>query len=329
MDTIYSPKFARGFAIQTNANDTIITIYNPFQGDAQTTNHILLDRPMRRIVCMSSSHIAFLETLGEHSRVVGASGVRFITSERIDKEQIVDVGYDANLDYERIAALRPDIVLLYGITGENSTACAKFDELGIRYAYIGEHVERTPLAKSEWLVAFGYLCGMGQRAQQEFDLIASRYDSLRQIASALTSRPRVMLNAPYRDVWYVPSDDSYMVALLADAGADYVCRGDSSHTSRPIDTERAYAYMQRADIWLNTNQYQTLGELCAANPRFADTPPVLNGKVYNNTLRTSPAGGSDFWESGCVRADRVLADIIEIIHPEATEHTLYYYKQLK
>ena len=46
-------------------------------------------------------------------------------------------------------------------------------------------------------------------------------------------------------------------------------------------------------------------------------------------------GGSDFWESGVVRPDRILQDLAYILHPELTplgadgEDNLFYYKRLR
>ena len=328
-EQVYSPKYAHGFDIATDGTEIFLRIFNPFQGRGASVAEIALSQTARRIVCMSSSHVAFLDRLDAADRVVGVSGLRFVTSPNIDPAKVRDVGYDSNLNYEVIASLRPDIVLLYGITGENATISAKFDELRIPYAYLGEHTEVTPLAKSEWLVAFGYLCGLEERAIREFEAIAERYESLRAMTAECTTRPSVMFNTPYRDVWYVPSDDSYMVSLVADAGGCYVCAGDSSHMSRPIDIETAYAKVSEADFWFNTNQTASLAELRATYPRFADTRVVRQAKVYNNIARTNAAGGSDFWESGVVCADVVLRDMIEILHPEVLEHELYYYIRLQ
>ena len=329
LEQVYSPKYAQGFDIATDGMENFLRIFNPFQGRGASVSEIALGKSVRRIVCMSSSHVAFLDRLGAANRVVGVSGLRFVTTPNIDPEKVRDVGYDSNLNYEVIASLRPDIVLLYGITGENATISTKLDELNIPYAYLGEHTEVMPLAKSEWLVAFGYLCGLEERAVAEFAAIAERYEALRAMTAECKPRPSVMFNTPYRDVWYVPSDDSYMVSLVADAGGCYVCAGDSSHMSRPIDIETAYAKVSEADFWLNTNQTASLDELRAAHPRFADTRAVREAKVYNNIARTNVAGGSDFWESGVVCADVVLRDMIEILHPELFEHELYYYIRLQ
>ncbi len=80
----------------------------------------------RRVVCMSSSHVAMLDAIDCADRIAGVSGKRYITNLRISgSDKVCDVGYDPNLDFERIVSLRPDIVLLYGVAGENTATTAK------------------------------------------------------------------------------------------------------------------------------------------------------------------------------------------------------------
>ena len=58
-------------------------------------------------------------------------------------------------------------------------------------------------------------------------------------------------------------------------------------------------------------------------------PTVLGCKVYNNNRRRTEAGGSDFWESGIVRPDIILQDLVTILHPEIEAKELTYYEQLR
>jgi hypothetical protein len=67
-------------------------------------------------------------------------------------------------------------------------------------------------------------------------------------------------------------------------------------------------------------------EVVAAVPSFAECSVVQRGAVYNNNLRLSEAGGSDFWESAIVHPDIVLADLVSIIGGEPRE--LYYFRSL-
>ena len=56
---------------------------------------------------------------------------------------------------------------------------------------------------------------------------------------------------------------------------------------------------------------------------------MRNGQVYNNTRRRTPAGGSDFWESGAVHPELILQDLTAIFYPASGIDTLTYYQRLK
>ena len=85
----------------------------------------------------------------------------------------------------------------------------------------------------------------------------------------------------------------------------------------------------QADFWLNLGQTASLEELKAAAPRFTEVEAVRFGRLYNNTKRTNESRGSDFWESGAVRPDIILEDLVKILHYEAPTDSLYYYKRLE
>lgn len=343
----YTPTHASGFEIRgcKEANSTLIVVKNPWQGADAVEKMLLIDRDgafntagsdvqridhnAERIICMSSSYVAMLSTIDKEECIAGVSGIGFISDEYVvaNSDKIGDVGYDNNINYELILALDPDLVLLYGITGASGME-SKLRELGIPYIYLGEYVESSPLGKAEWMVAIGEITGARERAESEFSAIEERYTSLAaSINTAGKVPPRVMLNTPYRDSWFIPSEQSYMARLIRDAGAEpYTCSVEGN-TSQPIDTEQAYIWASEADVWLNVGACNTMEELTRQNPKFTDVKAVTEGRVYNNTLRQSPQGGSDFWESGVVRPDIILQDLVEIMHGEGND--LYYYKQLK
>jgi iron complex transport system substrate-binding protein len=348
---LYEPRYAAGFTIHaTDEESTIMVMTDPWQGAEGVEESIFLSRngeeppvgfsgavvetPVRRIVCMSSTYVAFLDALDQTARVAGVSGAGFIYNplvrKRLAADDVADVGYDANLNFEAIAMLNPDVVLVYGVAQKASNITDRLAEMGIPCTYIGDYLENTPLGKAEWIAVFGELCDMRDEALRLFSQIESRYNASKMSAGRMNRHPSVMLNAPYRDTWYVPGDSSYMAALVSDAGGNYACAGNPSRSSRPIDLESAFVAVNGADFWLNTNHYNTLGELLADNPRFAKVQPVLAGRVYNNNKRTTPEGGSDFWESAVVRPDLVLRDLIKIMHSDTVSaDSLYYYHQLK
>lgn len=347
----YEPRYAKGFTIlaDTLGGGTIIRITNPYQSDThfeqllylcdegtpQPTNFdgVVVAEPVRRIAVLSSSFVAMLDAIGCVERVVGVSGLKFITNESIRRaaadNRVGEIGYDSNMNFEQIAARRTDIVLLYGLYGEDAATTAKLRELGIPYLYIGDYVENEPLGKAEWMVALGYLCGCEERAIAEFAAIEQRYIAIRDRKYCSAYKPRVMLNLPYRDTWFMPSKHSYAVRLIEDAGGEYIYPQNDSPSSVPIATEEALLLASKADFWLNVGQVTSLDELRAVAPRFAEVDAVRFGRTYNNNRRTSATGGSDFWESGAVRPDVVLSDIVKILHSEAPTDSLYYYRQLE
>jgi iron complex transport system substrate-binding protein len=52
--------------------------------------------------------------------------------------------------------------------------------------------------------------------------------------------------------------------------------------------------------------------------------------VFNNNLRSVPGGGNDYWESGVMHPDLVLADLVKILHPEISQgKEFYYYRKIE
>ena len=103
----------------------------------------------------------------------------------------------------------------------------------------------------------------------------------------------------------------------------------SQNSSTPISLEEALLLAMKADFWLNLGQMVSMEEVCAAAPRFAKVDAVRFGRLYNNTKRTNESRGSDFWESGAVRPDIILEDLIKILHYEAPTDSLYYYTKIE
>ena len=346
---IYTPHYADGFKIigAENRHSTILQIENPWQGAEEVALQLFIARdgehaPLgfegqiiegdaQRVICMSSSHVAIFDAIGEVERVVGVSGIDFISNDyiRSHSDSIGDVGQDSDANFELIVALDPDIILLYGITGASSIE-NKLRELGIPYAYIGEYLEEAPLGKTEWMVALAEIVGQRQKAEQIFAQIPQRYDALKaQAAAALSPKPKVMINTPYADSWFMASTSSYVARLIADAGGDYIYRRNTSNTSLPIDLEEAARLCAEADVWINVGSISSLDDMRHQFPKFADVPAVQSHAVYNSDKRMNLKGGNDFWESGMVNPDIILRDMIKIFHPELITEEFVYYRQLE
>ncbi len=346
---LYVPEYASGFEIMGSdgCESTLITVTNPWQGADSVVTALfiarngesvpdgfsgqVLDGDASRIVAMSSTNIAMLDALGEDSRIVGVSGIDYIANPYIREhcDGIADVGYEGNINYELLLAIDPDIVLLYGVNGA-STMERKLKELGIPFVYVGDYLEESPLGKAEWMVVLSELTGRRDDGEKIFAEIPVRYNSLKQkVAENVIDAPSVMLNTPFSDSWFMPSTESYVARLIADAGGDYIYKKNTGNGSLPIDIEEAYKLTSQADMWLNVASVNSLDELKALYPNFSDTRCVRNGYVWNNNLRTTAAGGNDYYESAVVNPDVVLRDLVKIFHPELVDEDFVYYRKLK
>lgn len=345
---IYTPGYASGFRMlgAEGRESVLIESTDPWQGADSVVRRLFIVRgdedvpegydgkvihdSVSRIVAMSSTHIAMLDAIGAVDCVVGVSGKDFITNPTLRSrgDSVGDVGYDGNIDYELMVALQPDLVLLYGTNGASGME-RKLDELDIPYMYIGDYLEESPLGKAEWMVPLGDVTGRRKEAEERIATIVGNYNSLLEKVKSSDDRPAVMLNAPYGDAWFLPPRDSYMARLIQDAGGEYLGRDNLSSSSVPVDREKAFLMSDRADIWLNAGSFNTLGELSRALPQWGDLKVVRNGMVYNNTARQTGGGGNDFFESGTVNPDVILADLVEIFHPSLMkDRELVYYKRL-
>ncbi|MBE6320001.1 MAG: iron ABC transporter substrate-binding protein [Bacteroidales bacterium] len=346
---VYTPTYATGFRIvgAEGKQSTIIRVTNPWQSADEVETMLFIARggekapngfrgqvlqgDAKRVVCMSSSHVAMLDAIGAVESVVGVSGKNFITNPYVVANQrtIADVGYDGNMNFELLVAQQPDIVLLYGVTGA-CTMESKLDELGIPYIYIGEYVEEDPLGKAEWLISLAEIIGLRQQGLTYFAELPQRYEQLKSMsAAAQTPAPKVMINTPYADSWFMASATSYVARLIADAGGDYIYKKNTSNHSLPIDMEEAALLTTQADVWINVGNVNSVDDLCRQFPKFAKMPCVQRGEVYNCDKRRVAGGGNDYWESGVVHPDVILRDLIKIFHSELVSEEFVYYRKIE
>lgn len=346
---IYEPKYASGFKIygEDGSRSSLIHVTSPWKGENVEARDLFIQRDgepvpkgyqgpilkedAERIVCLSPTQIAMLHLADASGNIVGVSGIDKITSPDIasNRADIADIGKNGNINYELLESLKPDLVLLYGIYGADPIE-NKLKEWGIPYLYVGEYVEESPIGKAEWMIAVAEAVGKRQQAEEVFKQIPEKYNALKQrVESALPSRPKVLLNTPYGDSWYLPPKESYMVALLEDAGAEYLYSENTSGKSKSVTVEEAAKLAAQADKWLNLgSEIKTTADLIEALPDFANLPVVKSSELYNNSERITPNGGNDFFESGVVNPDLVLRDLIKIMYPELVPEPFVYYRKL-
>jgi len=344
-------KYASGFDIEYYNNHTELTVRNPWQNASnikfkyalisktdslnhELTGYEIIRIPVERVICLSTTHIGFIDFLGIKESIVGISGKNYITDDfiinRLKTGEIKDIGYDESLNYELILELKPDIIFAYGVTGAIASYINKLKELDINTVLVGEYLEETPLAKMEWVKFIAAFYEMGDKAFASFDSVSNNYNRLVSLTKNVSIKPRVLLGLPWRGTWYISGTNSYIARLIKDAGGDYLWSDMNYKDSQPLNLESVFEKAFNADFWLNTGDVNFISDIIKVDERFRELPPLKKGKVFNNNNKINKFGGNAYYSTGVVEPDIVLSDIIYILHPEILpDHDLEYYKQIK
>lgn len=325
---------------------------SPFDGSRDTLE---ISRPLSRLIVMSTSYIGFLDAIGADSVIVGVSGGEYVCDSSVtaglNNGSVEDIGYDANPDYEKIMALKPDLLLTYTVSSVKSQFLSKVESLGIKTFIVNEHLERHPLARAAYVRLFGALTGNMTTADSVLKVVSENYITLRDSVATTSLTPRkILVNIPYKDQWFVPGQESYLTTLFKDAGGEILGAKPGSSVSGQISVEAAYSLSKEADLWMNVGWCQTLEQLLSVNPLFEDflmniqrnasaidhsgskgsnhpACAASTNVVWNDNKRLNAKGGNDFWESGVVRPDLLLRDLVGIFREDG--HTTIYYTCVK
>jgi iron complex transport system substrate-binding protein len=344
-------QYAQGFNIRHISKLTIINVFNPWEGAKGIEfKYLLCPRgekipdslkkipviytPVKRIICLSTTHIAQLSFIGKVNTLVGVANPGFIgdsiARKMIDDGKILNVGYDQALNYETIVSLKPDLVMAYGVQAETMNQYRKLEDFGIKVILNGEYLETSPLGKLEWVKFMAALYNISEQTSEKFNKVVTAYQQLTKICINAKNKPKILCGIPWKGVWYVPGGESYLARMIADAGGDYIWKGIPQRESIPMNFEKVIEHANEADIWINAGIVNSLNDILAEDERLTVIRSFKEKQVYNNNARSNARGGNEFWESGLIEPEVILKDLIKIFHPELFPgYTLVYYKKLK
>ncbi|RED99394.1 ABC transporter substrate-binding protein [Marinoscillum furvescens] len=319
------------YATRFDISGEKLTVREPWPG-AQSPISYSLGKSPQRVVVTSTTHLPYLELLGLTDRLVGFPGTQYISSpafrQQVASGAITELGPDGNINLELLISLNPDVVFAFDM-GSESTTLDKITESGIPVVYNADYLESSALGRAEWIKFFGAYFDKEKAADSIFNHITNRYDSLQHLASQAAIHPTLLSGVLYGDVWFMPGGQNWAAEFYRDAGGEYLWADDSTSGWLEISFESVFNKARHADYWIGTSTFNTREELLSQDARYGDFAAFQNDRVYNYSKRRSPSGGYDFFESGYARPDRVLADLIAILHPELLpDYETYYFEKL-
>ena len=287
--------------------------------------------PASRMAVLSSVYLSYLKELGLMDKLQAIGEYDYIYSPEIrgiiESQQIPELGSIEKLNHEALLMADVDMVLTFGWQGYQKELDAMYPSTRFVYAY--EYLEEHPLGRAEWIKFVAAFFDLEHEAERIFNSIQTNYEQLKNKTGSLSSRPKILINMPFKEQWHLPGGQSYSAQFIRDAGGNYPWSNDASVDSRVLDWEVVYANAYDSDMWINTGAFSSYKEVEDALPDMRLFHAFKNKQSYNNNARVSSLGANDYWETGLLHVDQVLADLIAIFHPDILpERELIYYKSL-
>ncbi len=296
---------------------------NPAQnGDNDT---VALQTRQPKFSIFSATQGAMLHALDQVHRIATIDRASFYAETTIQQavaaKSITPVGNPTQINPEYFVGKSPLILAISGFDQKPAWS-DKVTPLGHSVLRVWEWKEAHPLARAEWLLAFGYLSGTFQKAQRIFQQEVSRYQKLAQ--NLPEQHPTVFSGNPYQGVWYCPGGTSFMATLMADGGLQYVYRNISQFGSHSTTAEKASMRLAQSSKWLYHGSCTTRACLKELEPRLE--PLLSNITVYAPNRQLQKNGANPFWGEASVFPSLILEDYHAIAQQENPKN---YYEVLE
>lgn len=342
-------KYAIGFDLVDHENFKLLDLIRHYDHSADTSSFVLYEKgaeipekfsamsqiqiPAQQIALLHSSYISLFEFCNSKDHIKAISESKYIYDSAIYSSiingKIKEVGYGETLDKERLLALDISVVVTVGFPNAPNKSQQLLKELGIPVLVFSDWQETSLLGRAEWVKVIAALTGKEKFVKEKFVQLETQYNSLTSLTSGLEDLPKVICNLPFKGTWFVPGGDSYISHLLQDSGADYLWANEQGTGGIPLDLETVYAGGINADYWINPGFAASIEDITDIEERLIDFKPLKSSNIYNNNLRVARGMANDYWESGIMSPQLILADLIHIFHPELLPtHQLYFYQQI-
>ncbi len=318
----------------TNVSYSYILVQKGTPAPEIAEGDMLIEVPVDSLVALSTTHLPGLEIIGEQQKLKAISNFDYVNSpkvrEMIENGQLEQVKTGEDLNTEMIISLNPDIVMTTTVgDGAYDDHISHLRNMGLSPVINIEYKEETPLGQTEWIKFISLFFNKEKEANEYFDTVAGNYEQLAANVSNVDARPEVMAGMSWKGTWYVPGGKSLISTYIEDAGGSYVW-DDDDHTSTIIlDFETVFNQSSDTDYWITTQIFNDMNDVQNKDPLLMELNPARQETIYTNCARVSEMGGNDYYESGIVHPDLILADLVSIFQPQVLpDHEPVYYKHV-
>lgn len=348
------PEYAKGYSVEYHGTYKVVQIHDPWGRQAENQTYLLVQRgekvpdgypearvffiPVTSVIALSATQLSYITELNETSSIKGINNINLVYDqalhELVRKGKILEIGSGtlsmaSSLKTETMIELEPDVAFCSATGNREYDNQYKLQEAGLKPAITAESSENHLLGRAEWIKYYALYYNKEKMASEVFERIQTNYTAIRVKTKNVTYRPTLFSGIDYQGTWYAPGGNSYVAQLFRDAGGDYVLVNDTKSGDKPLDLEIVYERAHDAEFWINTGVGDDIERLLALDSRYSKFTAVKTGRIYHFTARVNVYSGNDYWQSGIIHPDIILADLVKILHPELLpDHELYYYRHI-
>lgn len=322
-----------GNAQQTKA-DVLVLVQQGTAAPALTgelAGATIISIPAETVAVNIENAECFLAELGLANRIVAVGGAISYDDtirQKVLDGQIAQVGYSwhqpSNL--EVLLQRKPAIFFMNIANLDFAGSLEKSRQVGIPTAPVFEWAEPDYLALAEWIKFYAVFFNAEQKANEVFNGIQNRVDSLKKLVATVPNKPSAIWGYyTGKDRWLIHRN-SIEAQFMKDAGLNNIF-GDFNRPVRnigePMSSEELLAKGKDAEHWV-------IGDIHSAALPSSNYLNAFqswrSGKLYHNMKRSKPkANAFDWYGTAIVRPDIVLSDLIKLIHPELLPtHELFF-----
>ena len=254
---------------------------------AEYSESVVVRTPVNNAVFLSSTQVCTFRAVDDAEIVsrIGAvcGGADAWTdipavAEGLTSGDIIDVTGDSGTgepDYEKIAALEPDIVFVYSGEYGQQAQMQKFDELGINYAVDNEYLESNYLARMEWMRFILTFFNADEAVEEVMSNAQKTVDEAKTAVSDNEPKTIAVFNV-FDGTVYATSPDGWFGTMIADMNGSNVF---ADMPSNSLTLEAAFDVIRSADVIVYSSTPSWCPGMDAVKEAF---PQITECKAYEN-----------------------------------------------
>jgi len=345
-------EYARGFNIAYYGHYKVLTVRDPnddnvreslvllqcgapapkLEGELATAPVITI--PARTLGANEDLSLNRARVLGYAEGVVAMGGGGIYAPslrQRWESGAAVSIGasFHGQPDYEKLLASAPDVVFLSTASLARAESIRRARAIGLPAVPSMSWVEPNVLGQAEWLQFVAVFLNEEAKANVILAGIKNRYTSLSARARAQSAVPTVVWMDPaqQRNKWLVP-EASWLAQLISDAGGRTPWANPDGGPKRTVTTEQILSIAGGINAFVTeTVALREPGSVGA----LEEAPAIQQARLFDVHNRSRPKHDAyDWYESAVVEVDRVLEDLVALLHPQLLPgHRFRYLRRLR